>query len=203
VVRRPGLWRAGRPPELLRALRAALARAPRRGSPASMDFPLAGGLVGYAAYDIVRYFEKLPRRVNRGSPVPDLLRRAAVAAGVRSPDARHRAAARRVRRPSASRCARGDRPRCAAGSRPAGRGGYSPASASISAAQFLANVGRTKEYIAAGDVYQLVLSVRFSGRTDLDPFEAYRALRLLNPSPYMYYCELGTSRSSAPRPRRS
>ena len=52
-------------------------------------------------------------------------------------------------------------------------------------------MARTKEYIAAGDVYQLVLSVRFSGRCDLDPFEAYRALRLLNPSPYMYFCELG------------
>ncbi len=36
-----------------------------------------------------------------------------------------------------------------------------------------------------------MLSVRFSGRCDLDPFEAYRALRLLNPSPYMYFCELG------------
>jgi len=55
----------------------------------------------------------------------------------------------------------------------------------------LAGVGRTKEYIAAGDVYQLVLSVRFSGRHDLDPFQAYRALRLINPSPYMYYCALG------------
>jgi anthranilate synthase component 1 len=50
-------------------------------------------------------------------------------------------------------------------------------------------VARTKEYIAAGDVYQLVLSVRFGGRHDIDPFEAYRALRLINPSPYMYYCE--------------
>ena len=48
-----------------------------------------------------------------------------------------------------------------------------------------------KEYIAAGDVYQLVLSVRFGGRHDLDPFQVYRALRLINPSPYMYYCELG------------
>ncbi|MFM8517719.1 MAG: anthranilate synthase component I family protein, partial [Nevskiaceae bacterium] len=45
-------------------------------------------------------------------------------------------------------------------------------------------------YIAAGDVYQLVLSVRFGGRADIDPFEAYRALRLINPSPYMYYCAM-------------
>ena len=40
-------------------------------------------------------------------------------------------------------------------------------------------------------MYQLVLSVRFDGECELDPFEAYRALRLLNPSPYMYYCEAG------------
>ena len=44
---------------------------------------------------------------------------------------------------------------------------------------------------AAGDVFQLVLSVRFSGEGDADPFQVYRALRLLNPSPYMYYCDLG------------
>ena len=52
-------------------------------------------------------------------------------------------------------------------------------------------MARTKEYIAAGDVYQLVLSSRFSGRHELDPFQVYRALRLINPSPYMYYCKLG------------
>jgi anthranilate synthase component 1 len=61
----------------------------------------------------------------------------------------------------------------------------------MSQSEFLAKVGRTQEYIAAGDVYQLVLSVRFGGRHDVDPFEAYRALRLINPSPYMYYCALG------------
>ena len=72
---------------------------------------------------------------------------------------------------------------------PRARGGFSPASASMSHDGFLAGVARTKEYIAAGDVYQLVLSVRFGGRHDIDPFEAYRALRLINPSPYMYYCE--------------
>ena len=48
-----------------------------------------------------------------------------------------------------------------------------------------------KAHIKAGDIYQIVLSVRFAGRTDLDPFQIYRGLRLLNPSPYMYFFELG------------
>ena len=55
----------------------------------------------------------------------------------------------------------------------------------------MAGVQRIQEYIAAGDVYQLVLAARFSGRHELEPFQAYRALRLINPSPYMYYCALG------------
>jgi anthranilate synthase component 1 len=70
-------------------------------------------------------------------------------------------------------------------------GGFSPATASMSQDDFLSGVARTKEYIAAGDVYQLVLSVRFGGRHSVDPFDAYRALRLINPSPYMYYLSLG------------
>jgi anthranilate synthase component 1 len=55
----------------------------------------------------------------------------------------------------------------------------------------MASVGKVKEYIRAGDVYQLVLSVQFSGACDIPPFEVYRALRLLNPSPYLYYCDFG------------
>ena len=70
-------------------------------------------------------------------------------------------------------------------------GGFSDAIPSMTQNDFLQGVARTKEYIAAGDVYQLVLSCRFSGRHSLDPFQAYRALRLINPSPYMYYCALG------------
>ena len=63
---------------------------------------------------------------------------------------------------------------------------------SLSRDEYMAGVQRTQEYIAAGDVYQLVLSVALlRAATTLDPFEAYRALRLINPSPYMYYCELG------------
>jgi anthranilate synthase component 1 len=68
---------------------------------------------------------------------------------------------------------------------------YTPATGSLSRDEYLAGVQRTQEYITAGDVYQLVLSSRFTGRHTLDPFEAYRALRLINPSPYMYYCRLG------------
>jgi anthranilate synthase component 1 len=52
---------------------------------------------------------------------------------------------------------------------------------------FLAAVERTKEYIAAGDVFQAVLSQRFDMEPGLDTFQVYRALRTVNPSPYMYF----------------
>ena len=55
---------------------------------------------------------------------------------------------------------------------------------------FEAAVRRAKEYIAAGDVIQVVLSQRLSRPTLADPFDVYRALRALNPSPYMYYLDL-------------
>ena len=48
---------------------------------------------------------------------------------------------------------------------------------------------RAQRWIAEGEVYQLVVSVRFSGECDLPPFQVYRALRLLNPSPYMFFLE--------------
>jgi anthranilate synthase component 1 len=57
-------------------------------------------------------------------------------------------------------------------------------------ADFEAAVRRAKEYIAAGDIFQVVLSQRLSRRTAADPFAIYRALRMLNPSPYMFYFEL-------------
>jgi anthranilate synthase component 1 len=71
------------------------------------------------------------------------------------------------------------------------RVGHAPAEASMSREAFLAAVGQAKEHIAAGDVFQLVLSVRFGGACRTDAFEVYRALRLLNPSPYMYYFNFG------------
>src|SRR5208337_716278 len=52
---------------------------------------------------------------------------------------------------------------------------------------YLAAVARTKEYIAAGDIFQAVLSQRFDVEPGADSFQVYRALRTVNPSPYMYF----------------
>ena len=54
-------------------------------------------------------------------------------------------------------------------------------------ADFLAAVGKTKEYIAAGDIFQAVLSQRFDTEPEVDSFQVYRALRAVNPSPYMFF----------------
>jgi anthranilate synthase component 1 len=70
-----------------------------------------------------------------------------------------------------------------------GSSGHEQAQPSMVKSEFMAGVERVKEHITAGDVYQLVLATKFSGQTDIHPFAAYRALRLLNPSPYMYYVD--------------
>jgi len=57
--------------------------------------------------------------------------------------------------------------------------------------QFEAHVRTAKEHIAAGDVYQVVLSQRFEAEVSADPFTVYRALRHVNPSPYMYFIRMG------------
>jgi len=177
--------------ELLAALRAALAAAPKS-EPEISGVPLAGGLVGYAAYDVVRYFERLPLRAGRASDVPalhyvaprSLLVFDHLTRGIALVHAGSEEERRSLRR-EVIRALRGALPN---GQR---RGRYSTPLPAYTRADYMAGVKRTQEHIAAGDVYQLVLASRFSGRHDLDPFQAYRALRLINPSPYMYYCALG------------
>lgn len=61
--------------------------------------------------------------------------------------------------------------------------------ANMTRAQFEAAVNRAREYILAGDIFQVVLSQRFERTTTADPFEIYRALRIVNPSPYMIYLQ--------------
>lgn len=68
--------------------------------------------------------------------------------------------------------------------------GVGPASsleANFSPDAFRSAVEKCKDYVAAGDIFQVVLSQRFSGLLGADPFDVYRALRTLNPSPYMFF----------------
>ena len=176
---------------LLASLRGALARVARP-QPEIAHVPLAGGLVGYAAYDVVRWFEKLPTHASpvAGTPlmhyvaprsmlVFDHLTRG-IAVLHAGPESERESLRREI-----VRALRGGLPNGAA------RGSHGVPTPSLSRADYVERVRQAKEAIAAGDVYQLVLSAKFAGRHDLDPFQVYRALRLINPSPYLYYCRLG------------
>jgi anthranilate synthase component 1 len=65
---------------------------------------------------------------------------------------------------------------------------------------FLAAVNRTKDYIAAGDIFQAVLSQRFDVEPEADSFQVYRALRTVNPSPYMYFLRFSPDGPLGERP---
>ncbi len=177
--------------EWLALMRSALAASPAL-APEIPALPYAGGLVGAAGYDVVRYFERLPPNRATLADLPTaafvapesllvfdhLTRRVAL---LHSGDE----AERRSLRAEVVAALRG-------GIETAGSTGrFSPARPSFSRGSFLDGVTRAKGYIRSGDIYQIVLSERFSGRSDLDPFQTYRGLRLLNPSPYMYFFELG------------
>jgi len=177
--------------QYLDALRGALSKAPRPG-PDVEGLPFAGGLVGVSGYDVVRLFERLPQNTAPQGSVPDaafvapgsllvfdhLTRRVALLHD--GPEAERKALRRDV-----IRCLRGPIP-----SRN-GQVEISKAEASFSEAEFCDRVEACKEYIASGDIYQIVISVLFKGRSNVAPFEVYRALRLLNPSPYMFFLEFG------------
>ena len=81
-----------------------------------------------------------------------------------------------------------------------------PVESNMTPAQFMAAVERAKEYIAAGDIIQVVLSQRLqralSPALEAQPFNLYRALRYLNPSPYMYYLSYGDLRIIGSSPER-
>ena len=74
--------------------------------------------------------------------------------------------------------------------------------------EYLSAVERTKEYIAAGDAFQVVLSQRFDVQPGVDTFQVYRALRNVNPSPYMYFLRfategpLGTTKKTAQKAKK-
>jgi anthranilate synthase component 1 len=175
--------------ELLAALREALERAPR--PKPDVGLPFDGGLVGMTSYDAVRWFERLPSQaIPRG--VPELAYLAPSSLLVFDHVTRRIAllhdgdeAARLALRKEVVRRLRFTLP-------DSGHGGtVGDPRPSLDREAYIAAVERTKEHIAAGEVYQLVPSSSWEGTTDVAPFDVYRALRLLNPSPYMYYVDLG------------
>lgn len=183
--------------------------------PGKSELPdFTGGWVGYAGYDTVRYLEgeKLPSPPPDDRKLPDLhmqLYRDVVAfdhvqkailviTHVRPADhasvqlaykqgaaTLDRIAARISELPAGvygEELAAGDidldspAPKLPASNM--GEGGYQNA------------VNHVKEYVAAGDIFQVVPSQRFELRTDVDPFDVYRSLRVVNPSPYMFYLQI-------------
>jgi len=163
-----------------------------------------GGAVGYISYDMVRFFEKLPNKPQDDLGLPDGLfmftdrivvfdhlahtvkivmcvdcngkgdAAKAYDRAIREIDA----VVARLRRPLAVRSR-------------AVRGGGKTVS-NMNKAVFCRKVEKAREHIRAGDIVQVVLSQRFARRTSAEPLDIYRALRLLNPSPYMYYLKAGS-----------
>jgi anthranilate synthase component 1 len=167
-----------------------------------------GGAIGYFGYDTVRLIEELPDRPPNGIPVPDALfiftrsivildnlhGSARLVATVQVPadtDERELRSAydgamseldallERLRRPSALKPIAPD----FTAKPPEGK-------SSFSRSDFMAGVDRIKEYIRAGDCFQALISRRIEVPADFAAIDLYRALRAINPSPYMYHLVL-------------
>ncbi len=161
-----------------------------------------GGAVGYLGYDTVRWFERIPERTRDDVGLPDavflfgdvvsvfdnLTHTLKVVTHARAgddPDAAYRAAVTRLDQEVARLRAP------LVWSEPGeGRVPVEPES-SVTREQFIEAVEVAKEHIRAGDIFQVVLSHRMSAPVTQPAFEAYRALRVTNPSPYMYFLRLG------------
>ncbi|MBN1936875.1 MAG: anthranilate synthase component I [Anaerolineae bacterium] len=163
-----------------------------------------GGAVGYLAYDMVRFFERLPETSVDSLGLPDLhmlitdtlvvfdhvKSRLLLFANALTPsgcdlDAAYDDAVARLDALEARVC--GPLP---PQSEPSHRAGGELVS-SVTQQEYEARVRRAKEYIAAGDIFQVVPSQRLSRPTKAEPFAIYRTLRNLNPSPYMFFLDLG------------
>jgi anthranilate synthase component 1 len=166
--------------------------------------PLVAGAIGYFAYDMVRLVERVPETGRDDVGLDDAVLmfylglvafdhvqhrlwivRNVFTDGEGSLRAKYNAAVREIR--ATRRALEEPLPK----QKPPRRAGRLRVVSNMREAQYLAAVRKSKSYIRAGDAYQIVPSQRFSARTPADPFEIYRALRVVNPSPYMYFLQLG------------
>ena len=170
--------------------------------------PFTSGAVGFVAYDFVRRLENLPGSAKDDLQVPDCcflffdrllafdhLRHQihiVAAADVRAKKSERDL--RRIYQQALQEIARLEK-KLAAGVRPR-RTARSRAKSAlklrsiVSRQKFMRDVERAREYIAAGDIFQVVLSQRIEFQPRVSAFEIYRALRTVNPSPYMYFLRM-------------
>lgn len=166
--------------------------------------PFWGGLVGYLGYDAVRFFERVPLASRVGLGLPDAVFLVAdsliifdhvkrcmlvVASAHLEGDvtSAYAAATHKIDRIISELESPVSSPPTTAIKGAAHRNSWV---SNCTQADFEAAVREAKEYITGGDILQVVLSQRLSRRTRVDPFTIYRTLRMLNPSPYMFYLNL-------------
>ena len=161
-----------------------------------------GGFVGAFSYDLIRTIERLPHQPpdDRGFPVLDLALADTVVVFDRARP-RLRIVANAFVEGGAERAYRGARERIESWvdllrrplpDTPPARPRRLPLRSNMTRERYLESVRRCREYIHAGDAFQIVFSQRFAQEIgDLDPLAIYRALRVLNPSPFMFYLEGG------------
>jgi anthranilate synthase component 1 len=173
-----------------------------------------GGAVGFMGYDVVRFFERLPGGPADDAGLPDCVfvltdtclifdhvyHRGKIVSNAivnSDPDRAYEAAVRKIEALSArlEAPAPGVLP-------PRPQPKDTRLTPTLTREQYEAAVGRAKEYIAAGDIIQVVLSQRLSRPVAADAFDIYRALRSLNPSPYMYFLTYGDLRIAGSSPER-
>ncbi|HUJ18779.1 MAG TPA: anthranilate synthase component I [Nitrospirota bacterium] len=164
-----------------------------------------GGAVGFMGYDVVRYFEELPSRKKEGLDLPDiffmitdtllifdnLTHRIKVVSNAHvnghSVTAAYKEATGKI--DALVKKLRTNVRREAGGGR---RGAKKhQLTSNFTQAKYEQAVLKAKEYIRAGDIFQVVPSQRFRTKINIEPYEIYRALRLINPSPYMYFLRCG------------
>jgi anthranilate synthase component 1 len=167
------------------------------------DLPrFLGGAVGYLGYEVARHFERLPAPDAAGPPLPEsafvLAENLAVFDHVthrvrlltlHRPDREPHSAAL-VRLDEMEGRLRSEAPGAEPKPAAAGDGWTS----NVTEGHFYSMVDAAREHILAGDAFQVVLSQRFRKQLAARPFDVYRCLRGINPSPYMYYLALGDDR---------
>ena len=170
--------------------------------------PFVGGAVGMIGYDTVRFFEKLPTLATDDLGLDDCLflftdallifdnvkHKILALCNVRiapgeDPGAAYDTAALKVE-DLLGRLKAGTHPQPP----PQGGGGEDGFLPNRTEADYKAAVLRAKEYIAAGDTFQAQIGQRLSKTLYADPFDVYRALRSINPSPYMFYLDFGDTK---------